>query len=160
MVAEYSFYSPQITAAFLASGIDPTKHIVFNQSRVPQHAELVSDKPNAEAAAPRGTNQSGMRDYNERLVLSLVRRHGALAKSEIARMTGLSAQTVSVIMRALEQDGLLLRGEPVRGRIGHSPGGVVRRGQQRDPFFVAGQGRAPQASARPMRIFCTSEVPS
>ena len=29
-----------ITAAFLASGIDPTKHIVFNQSRVKAHAEL------------------------------------------------------------------------------------------------------------------------
>ncbi|MEZ5809894.1 MAG: tryptophan--tRNA ligase [Rhizobiaceae bacterium] len=29
-----------ITAAFLASGIDPKKHIVFNQSRVHQHAEL------------------------------------------------------------------------------------------------------------------------
>ncbi|MEI9414588.1 tryptophan--tRNA ligase [Mesorhizobium sp. Cs1321R2N1] len=29
-----------ITAAFLASGIDPKKHIVFNQSRVMQHAEL------------------------------------------------------------------------------------------------------------------------
>jgi len=69
-------------------------------------------------AGPRGSNQSGMRAHNERLVLSLVRRHGALAKSDIARMTGLSAQTVSVIMRALEQDGLLLRGAPLRGRIG------------------------------------------
>jgi predicted NBD/HSP70 family sugar kinase len=59
-----------------------------------------------------------MRDHNERLVLSLVRRHAALAKSDIARMTGLSAQTVSVIMRQLEQDGLLARGEPVRGRVG------------------------------------------
>jgi tryptophanyl-tRNA synthetase len=29
-----------ITAAYLAAGIDPTKHIVFNQSRVMQHAEL------------------------------------------------------------------------------------------------------------------------
>ncbi len=29
-----------ITAAFLAAGIDPNKHIVFNQSRVLQHAEL------------------------------------------------------------------------------------------------------------------------
>lgn len=66
----------------------------------------------------RGTNQSGMRDHNERLVLSLVRRHGALAKSDIARMTGLSAQTVSVIMRGLEDEGLLERGEPVRGRVG------------------------------------------
>ena len=68
--------------------------------------------------ALRGTNQSGMRDHNERLVLSLVRRHGALAKSDIARMTGLSAQTVSVIMRGLEDEGLLERGEPVRGRVG------------------------------------------
>jgi predicted NBD/HSP70 family sugar kinase len=66
----------------------------------------------------RGSNQSGMRAHNERLVLSLVRQHGALAKSDIARITGLSAQTVSVIMRGLEADGLLLRGEPVRGRIG------------------------------------------
>ncbi|MES2968582.1 MAG: ROK family transcriptional regulator [Pseudomonadota bacterium] len=71
-----------------------------------------------EAGTLRGTNQSGMRAHNERLVLSLVRQQGALAKSDIARMTGLSAQTVSVIMRGLESDGLLLRGEPVRGRIG------------------------------------------
>ena len=66
----------------------------------------------------RGTNQAGMRAQNERLVLSLVRRHGPLAKSEIARMTGLSAQTVSVIMRHLEADRLLRRGEPQRGRVG------------------------------------------
>ncbi|MBS3649726.1 tryptophan--tRNA ligase [Pseudaminobacter sp. 19-2017] len=30
----------EVTAAFLAAGIDPKKHIVFNQSRVIQHAEL------------------------------------------------------------------------------------------------------------------------
>ncbi|MGO7906521.1 tryptophan--tRNA ligase [Rhizobium leguminosarum] len=29
-----------IAAAFIAAGIDPEKHIVFNQSAVPQHAEL------------------------------------------------------------------------------------------------------------------------
>ena len=84
---------------------------------MPSAADLVTDRP-AEDIGLRGSNQSGMRDHNERLVLSLVRQHGALAKSDIARITGLSAQTVSVIMRALEQDGLLLRGEPVRGRIG------------------------------------------
>lgn len=65
-----------------------------------------------------GTNQRGMRARNERLVLSLVRQHQALAKSEIARMTGLSAQTVSVIMRQLESEGLLLRDDPVRGKVG------------------------------------------
>ncbi len=65
-----------------------------------------------------GTNQSGMRAHNERLVLSLVRQHGSLAKSDIARATKLSAQTISVIMRELEQDGLLLRQAPVRGKVG------------------------------------------
>ena len=30
----------EVTAAFLAAGIDPKAHIVFNQSRVSQHAEL------------------------------------------------------------------------------------------------------------------------
>ena len=79
--------------------------------------------PNPERSAPedpglRGTNQSGMRAQNERLVLSLVRHHTALSKSDIARITGLSAQTVSVIMRSLEAEGLLVRGVPVRGRIG------------------------------------------
>ena len=81
-------------------------------------ADLPIDRASAEDIALRGTNQSNMRAQNERLVLSLVRQHGALAKSDIARITGLSAQTVSVIMRALEQDGLLLRGQPQRGRIG------------------------------------------
>lgn len=65
-----------------------------------------------------GANQVRVRAYNERLVLSLVRLHGSQAKSEIAKRTGLSAQTVSVIMRALEKEGLLIRGEPVRGRVG------------------------------------------
>ena len=57
----------------------------------------------------RGTNQTGVRLYNERLVLSLIRRHASLAKAEIARLTGLSAQTISVIMRQLEGDGLVLK---------------------------------------------------
>ncbi len=30
----------EVTAAFIASGIDPEKHIIFNQSRVSAHAEL------------------------------------------------------------------------------------------------------------------------
>jgi predicted NBD/HSP70 family sugar kinase len=66
----------------------------------------------------RGSNQSGMRAWNERVVLSLVRAQGALSKADIARATGLSAQTVGVIMRGLEQDGLLARGAPVRGKVG------------------------------------------
>ena len=30
----------EVTAAFIACGIDPKKHIVFNQSQVSEHAEL------------------------------------------------------------------------------------------------------------------------
>jgi len=88
------------------------------EADVPNGQDIAADRPAHDSAGLRGSNQSGMRAHNERLVLSLVRQHGALAKSDIARITGLSAQTVSVIMRALESDGLLLRGEPVRGRIG------------------------------------------
>jgi len=65
-----------------------------------------------------GSNQARVRDHNERLVLSLIRRNGSLSKAEIARLSGLSAQTATVIMRALEMDELLLRGPPVRGRVG------------------------------------------
>jgi len=65
-----------------------------------------------------GANQVRVRAYNERLVLSLVRLYGALSKADIARRSGLSAQTVSVIMRVLEKEGLLSRGAPGRGRVG------------------------------------------
>ena len=30
----------QVLAIFLASGIDPTKNIIFNQSQVPEHTQL------------------------------------------------------------------------------------------------------------------------
>lgn len=80
--------------------------------------EFAPDRNGLADQVARGTNQSGMRAQNERLVLTLLRKHGPLAKSDIARLTGLSLQTVSVIMRALEQEGLLLKGTPQRGRIG------------------------------------------
>src|ERR1700694_5275075 len=38
--AELARNTRQVTAAFIASGIDPKKHIVFNQSQVSGHAEL------------------------------------------------------------------------------------------------------------------------
>ena len=66
----------------------------------------------------RGSNQSGLRAHNERAVLSLIRRYGELAKADIARRTGLSAQTASVIMRALEAEELVIREKPRRGRVG------------------------------------------
>jgi len=65
-----------------------------------------------------GANQHGLRDHNARLILSLIQRQGALPGSELARLAGLSPQTVSVILRELELDGFLMRGDPQRGRVG------------------------------------------
>lgn len=65
-----------------------------------------------------GVNQIIVRDHNERLMLSMIHRHGALASADIARRSGLSPQTVSVILRKLEADGLLMKGDPVRGKVG------------------------------------------
>ncbi len=38
--AELVSNTREVTASFLAAGIDPAKHIIFNQSQVAQHAEL------------------------------------------------------------------------------------------------------------------------
>ncbi|RLQ89400.1 ROK family transcriptional regulator [Notoacmeibacter ruber] len=66
----------------------------------------------------KGSNQSILRAHNERLVLTLLRNHGALSKSQIAKMTGLSAQAAGVIMGHLEAEGFLRRESPRRGRVG------------------------------------------
>jgi predicted NBD/HSP70 family sugar kinase len=88
------------------------------------------DMANGSPSLSRGSTQTGVRLYNERLLLSLIRRHGSLPKAEIARLTGLSAQTVSVIIRQLEGDGLLLREKPQRGKVG----------QPLVPFSLAPEG--------------------
>jgi predicted NBD/HSP70 family sugar kinase len=72
----------------------------------------------AERLKPRGSSQGGLRQYNERVVLQAIRLHGALPGAEIARVTQLTAQTVSLITKRLEADGLLLRGAPQRGKVG------------------------------------------
>ena len=65
-----------------------------------------------------GANQTQLRDQNARVVLSYIRRYGALAGAEIARRSGLSPQTVSNILRVLDADGLIRRGDAIKGRVG------------------------------------------
>lgn len=65
-----------------------------------------------------GTTQAESRIYNERLIVSLIRRHGQLAKTDLARLTGLAAQTITTIVNRAADDRLLLRREPLRGRLG------------------------------------------
>lgn len=65
-----------------------------------------------------GVNQSGVRDHNERLILTVLQRHGPTPGADVARLTGLSPQTVSIILRKLEKDEILRRGTPIRGKVG------------------------------------------
>ena len=89
-----------------------------------------TDKASRQQSGMRGSSQTGVRLYNERLVLSLVRTHGSLPKAEIARLTGLSPQTVSVIVRQLEQEGFLRKGESQKGKVG----------QPLQPFSLSPEG--------------------
>src|SRR4051812_24102500 len=76
--------------------------------------------PPAMRAADRGggLNQTSVRSYNEMLVLSLLRKHASLSRMELVQLSGLSAQTISVIVRALERDELIVAKEARRGRVG------------------------------------------
>lgn len=65
-----------------------------------------------------GTTQAETRVYNERLVVSLVRRHGELSKVDLTRLTGLAPQTITTIVNRAADGKVLLRREPLRGRLG------------------------------------------
>ena len=66
----------------------------------------------------RGGGTTGLRAYNERLMITAIRQTGALSKAEIARTTGLSGQAATVIVNSLLDEGLLVKREKVRGRVG------------------------------------------
>lgn len=55
---------------------------------------------------------------NERLILGLVRQNGGMSKADIARATGLSAQSATNIVKRLEAEGFLVAGKSVRGKVG------------------------------------------
>jgi predicted NBD/HSP70 family sugar kinase len=79
-------------------------------------AEVIETHPSAPMIG--GANQTGVRLYNERLILSLMRRRRQLSKIEVSRQTGLSVQTASAIINQLQADGLLRREAPQRGKVG------------------------------------------
>ncbi len=65
-----------------------------------------------------GLNATSVRGYNERLLLSLLLQNDGITRLEIGESTGLSAQTVSVLVRSLEQEGLVMKGKAQKGRVG------------------------------------------
>ncbi len=114
---------------------------------------------------PRGSSQGGLAEYNERTVLQAIRLHGPVAGAEIARLTHLTAQTVSMITKRLLDEGLILKGTPLRGKVGqpsvplvldpegaYSVGVMVGR-RQLDVLLVDFQGRVRKRSS------CAYEFP-
>jgi predicted NBD/HSP70 family sugar kinase len=83
----------------------------------------------------RGGEGSGLRAYNERLIVSAIRVGGPMSKSDIARATGLSAQAARVIVDGLIKGAILCKLDKVRGQIGQpstpialNPGGAYAIG--------------------------------
>ena len=56
----------------------------------------------------RGTNQEKARPYNRRIVLECIRNGGPATRGDIATRVGLTVQTVSTIVRELEEQNYLL----------------------------------------------------
>jgi predicted NBD/HSP70 family sugar kinase len=75
----------------------------------------------------RGTNLPRMGDFNQTVVLDVIRRAGGgLARAEVARRTGLSPQTVTNVARRLLDLGLVVEeGEAARTGPGR-PGTLLR----------------------------------
>ena len=86
---------------------------------VPRVAKTDEDLENTVSLVQRqGGNQVSIGKYNERLILSLLRRAGGLTKAELTRQTSLSAQTITVIVNRLESEGMVVAGDKQRGRVG------------------------------------------
>ncbi|WP_444885546.1 ROK family transcriptional regulator [Microbulbifer sp. PSTR4-B] len=57
----------------------------------------------------KGSNSSGLRRYNERVLLTALRKAGTASKSDLARLTNLTPQAVTRIVDELESTGMVMR---------------------------------------------------
>ncbi|WP_373270139.1 ROK family protein [Hydrogenophaga sp. H7] len=101
----------------------------------PSAPDSGADAGDAPRLRQRGSNQIGMRQFNDRVVLQALRVHGSMPKAELARLTGLTAQTIGLITARLDEDQLLVREAPVRGRVGQPS---VPLGLNPDGAFAVG----------------------
>jgi predicted NBD/HSP70 family sugar kinase len=92
----------------------------------------MNKNPNAGDLDPfgRGMPQAGVRIANERAVLTLITMAPGSSNADVARRSGLGPQTTSRIISDLEERGLIVRGQVLRGR----------RGQPATPLFLNPQG--------------------
>ena len=80
--------------------------------------------------AKSGTNQEGASAHNRRVIIEALRLNGALSRADLARATLLTKQTVSNLMEALEEEGLVIGEEAVR----------KGRGQPSTPYRLVAEG--------------------
>lgn len=59
-----------------------------------------------------------MSQFNERIVLQAIRLNGSMPKADLARLTNLSTQTVSLIINRLLEEGLVIKCDAQRGKVG------------------------------------------
>lgn len=76
--------------------------------------------------AGRGVQHASLRAANRRAVLTTIAFNAGISNADVSRRTGLAPQTASAIVAELESEGLLTRGEVLRGR----------RGQPATPLFL------------------------
>lgn len=88
----------------------------------------------------RGSNQLRLADYNQAVVLELVRRSRGVSRADLQRESGLSSQTISNITRRLIDEQLIRESTPggsARGRpsipLVTDPGGAYSVGVHIDP---------------------------
>lgn len=88
----------------------------------------------------RGSNQLRLADYNQAVVLELVRRSPGASRADLQRESGLSSQTISNITRRLIDEHLIRESTPggsARGRpsipLVTEPDGAYSVGVHIDP---------------------------
>jgi predicted NBD/HSP70 family sugar kinase len=82
------------------------------------------------APAGRGLQHASLRSANRRAVLTSIGTNPGSSIADLARLTGLAPQTASAIVGRLESDGLVVRGDVLRGR----------RGQPATPLYLHRDG--------------------
>ncbi|WP_417309351.1 ROK family transcriptional regulator [Devosia sp.] len=78
------------------------------------------------APVERGVQHAALRAANRRAVMTTISFNPGMSNADVSRHTGLAPQTASAIVTELEDEGMILRGEVLRGR----------RGQPATPLYL------------------------
>jgi len=83
----------------------------------------------------RTADRDSMKDWNTRLVLSLIRNQSNISQADISRKTGLSPGTIVNVTRRLKEQGVIKEAGQGRSRIGRPP--VVLRFNPKTGYVIS-----------------------